>query len=140
MDSYLPHEGKVVVHNKGARRIALRIPHWVSRRDLRAEASGRPMCSEWVGNHIVFEGIDPAQELIVTFPVKRGSTSYTVNSGTPYGQGYTCTFRGSTLVDISPRDASPTSYPFYERWSMDTDRAPMKTIERFVADKSIVRW
>ena len=47
------------------------------------------------------------------FTVPNTTARYTANSRTEAGQTYTCTFRGSTLVDISPRDSSPTSYPLY---------------------------
>jgi hypothetical protein len=47
---------------------------------------------------------------------------------------------GSTLVDISPRDESPTSYPIYLREEMKTDRANVKEVKRFVPDRIVRGW
>ena len=55
-------------------------------------------------------------------------------------QRYTCTFRGSTLVDIDPRDERPASYPLYRRSHLRRDDAPMKDATGFVPRKHIVRW
>ena len=35
VDSYLPYEGKVIIRNKAARRVAVRVPSWVDKRVLR---------------------------------------------------------------------------------------------------------
>ena len=53
---------------------------------------------------------------------------------------YTCTFRGSTCVDLSPRDDAPTSYPFYNRAALRADRAPLKKVERSIADGTVMDW
>ncbi len=53
---------------------------------------------------------------------------------------YECTFRGNTLVDISPRDDSPTNYPLYLRDHLKrAGPAPMKTVTRFAAEP-LIRW
>ena len=62
------------------------------------------------------------------------------HSRTEMEQRYTCTFRGSTLVDIDPRDERPASYPLYRRSHLRRDDAPMKDATGFVPRKHIVRW
>ena len=65
---------------------------------------------------------------------------------------YTCWFRGSTLVDISPRDETlerdhryigdPTAQgtiPIYLRDHFKRDAAPMKTVTRFVSPR-VLGW
>ena len=53
---------------------------------------------------------------------------------------YTCTFRGNTLVDISPREDAADSYPLYRRDHLkQAGPAPMKTVTRFAA-QPMVRW
>ena len=140
VDSWLPYEGKVEVRNKAALRIAVRIPRWVDRRALRVAVKGRPVPAEWVGNYIVFAGLEPGEIIALTFPVPTTIDRYTVNANTEREQLYTCTFRGSTCVAISPRDESPTSYPFYQRDHLRSEKAPMKTVERFVAERVVREW
>ena len=43
-------------------------------------------------------------------------------------------------MDISPRDEDPTTYPFYLRDHMRQDTAPMKSVTRFVPDRTILHW
>jgi hypothetical protein len=140
VESHLPYEGKVVFRNKAARRVAVRVPSWVSRRQIRADVAGQTRPSAWAGNYLLFENLQRGDLITLTFPVKETTARYTVNARTPAEQVYTCVFRGSTLVDISPRDQSPTSYPLYQRQHLRTDKAPAKTVERFVASRSILHW
>jgi len=140
VDSYLPYEGKVVVHAKTARRLFVRVPAWVARRELRLGVSDRPREHLWVGNFLFVDGLKPGDQVVLEFPIRETTASYTVASRTQDERTYRCTFRGSTLVDISPRDESPTSYPLYLREHLRVDRAPMKTVTRFVADRNLLHW
>jgi hypothetical protein len=140
VDSYLPFEGKVVLRNKGASRLAVRIPSWVSRRQIHAEVAGKARPLTWVGNYLLFDNLQGSDLIALAFPIGETTARYTVNARTPAEQVYTCTFRGSTLVDISPRDRSPTSYPLYQREHLRQARAPLKKVERFVAVKKISNW
>jgi DUF1680 family protein len=140
VDSYLPYEGKVAIRNKSARRVAVRIPSWISRHQIRAEIAGQARTLAWTGNYLVFDNLQRGDLVTITFPIKETTARYTVCARTPAEQAYACTFRGSTLVDISPRDQSPTSYPLYQREPLRKDKAPMKTAERFVASKTISHW
>jgi hypothetical protein len=53
IDSYLPYEGKVVIHNKIARRLAVRIPLWADREAVRATIGAAPASFYWLNNYIV---------------------------------------------------------------------------------------
>jgi DUF1680 family protein len=140
VDSYLPFEGRVLLHNKAARRIAVRIPSWVDRRALRAGVGGREASLDWIGNYLEFAGLQPGETIALTFPIRETTAKYTVNAQTDQERVYTCVFRGDTLVEISPRDAAPTSYPLYQRDHFRKDKAPMKNIQRFVPYKMVVHW
>jgi hypothetical protein len=140
VESHLPYEGKVAIRNKAARRVAVRVPSWVSRRQIRADLAGQTRPLAWAGNYLLFDNLQRGDVITLTFPVKDTTAHYTVNARTPAEQAYTCIFRGSTLVDISPRDQSPTSYPLYQREHLRKDKAPAKTIERFVASRTIAHW
>jgi hypothetical protein len=140
VDSCLPYAGKVVVHNKAARRISVRVPFWADRRAIRAEVSGNEASLDWTGNYLIFDGLKPDDAVGLSFPVKEVTHRYTVNANSDKEQMYTCTFRGSTLVDISPRDEAPTSYPLYRREHLRRDVTSIKTVERFVAAAKVVAW
>jgi hypothetical protein len=67
--SYLPYEGKVVLTNKTAKRISVRIPAWVPRRDVRCKVDSRPIGASWVGSYLLFDGLKPGASLDINFPV-----------------------------------------------------------------------
>ena len=143
VDSYLPYEGKLVIRNKTARRIAVRIPAWVDRRKLRAGINGTDRRLSFVGAYQVFEDLKPGDTLRLDFPVAEETvhlSALTATQGDKQNTTYEIAFRGNTVVDISPRNESPRVYPMYFRDHMKAaTKAPMKTVERFVA-QSIARW
>ncbi len=139
VDSYLPYEGKVVIGNKTARRIAVRIPVWVDRSKLSASVNGQPRRLSWVGGYQVFDDLEPSDTIELRFPVRTETIHRTAGRGTKAQTPYTLTLRGNTVVDISPRDQSPRSYPMYLRDGMRAAKAPMKTVQRFVAPQ-VARW
>lgn len=140
VDSYLPYQGKVIIHNKKARTISVRAPSWVNKNDISARINNRDVTYIRVGNYILFREVEPGDAITLEFPMYETEASYTAAYRTNEEQTYHCTFRGSTLVDISPRDTQPTSYPLYLREHMRKDEAPMKKTGRFVADETIHGW
>ena len=86
----------------------------------------------------------------VEFPVVESTETFTLPS---YGRQVTCDFKGNTLVDMSPRKDGPDlvkmasddgglfevrkGYPIYLRDHYQADRAPLKTVERYVAPKLV---
>jgi len=140
VDSHLPCEGKVVIHVKKALRVAVRIPHWVDARELCATVNGKPADPDWTGRYIEFSGLAERDTIELTFPVKESAGTYTVAAHTPWETTYSCKFRGSTLMDISPRDTSPTSVPLYQREHLNREKAPVKEVTRFVSERIIADW
>jgi hypothetical protein len=141
VDSHLPYEGKVVIRAKSAKRVAVRIPAWVGRRELRVLVGAMDRPLDFVGNYLIVDDLQPMDTITLAFPVMEFTRSYTINAHSPDEMVYTCAFRGGTLVDISPRDDRPTSYPTYLRDGMkNPGPAPMKHIRRFVADRIVRDW
>ncbi|MCG3149001.1 MAG: hypothetical protein PCFJNLEI_02453 [Verrucomicrobiae bacterium] len=134
--SHLPHEGILSVRNKAARRISIRIPHWAQ---VQATRNAKPVELDWTGRYVHFN-VAAGDTLALTFPIAETTARYTVNANTPVEQIYTCTFRGSTLVDISPRDTAPTNYPLYNRTALRVDQTPMKPHQSFVATRVVKQW
>jgi hypothetical protein len=132
VDSYLPYEGKVVLHNKQAHKIMVRIPSWLEGTPIAAKVNGRSVHPAEEGRWLVLDRLTPGEVINLTFPVFRTTTHYTID-----GTRYAITFRGSTVVDISPRNTGAHIYPIYLRQHMDSDSAPMHEVRRFVADNLI---
>ena len=51
---------------------------------------------------------------------------------------YTFTFKGNTVVDVSPREHTG-GYPLYVRDNMKANNAPMKKVTRYVSPL-LVKW
>ena len=133
VDSYLPYEGKVVIRNKTARSIAVRVPSWADKKAVRGKVNAAMVSPRWVGNYLLFDKLSGSDVVTITFPMVGETVKYTM----PFDKEYTCTFKGSTLVDISPRDTNPTGYPIYQRDHYRQDKAPMKQEARYVSSVNI---
>lgn len=138
--SHLPYEGKVLIRNTGARRLAVRIPAWVDRRALRVSVAGKDVAPDWLGNRLTFSQLPAQCDITLAFPIRETTARYTTNANSDKEQVYSCIFRGSTLVDISPKDTDPRNYALYERDNLRADRAPMVTRERSVGDGAVKDW
>ncbi len=141
VDSYLPYEGKVVIKNKTAQRVSIRISSWIDRRKIRLDVNDQPRTPFWVGNYVVIDELKPSDQITLQFPVVEETIRYTALARAWRSETkYACSFRGNTLVEISPRDESPGTYPIYQRNHLRKGGAtPMKTIQRFSCTP-LVRW
>jgi hypothetical protein len=132
VDSYLPYEGKVVLHNKQARTAIVRIPNWVELNKLSYSINDRSVKPVVSGRRAVFQGLSPNDAITLEFPVTERTEKRTV-----LGKEYSLTFRGSTIVDVSPKVTDPDKYPMYQRAHMRTSKTPQIKVTRFVPDKLI---
>jgi hypothetical protein len=129
VESYLPFEGKVILHNKQAEAVRVRIPAWVDVKDLEVLLNGKPIEAIQPGRCVMVEGIKNGDVIELNFTVRERTDSYFIHDRT-----YTIWFRGSTIVDISPRSTDPKLIPTYQRDAMKGTKAPMHTVKRFVAE------
>ena len=129
VSSYLPYEGKVVLKNKQARRVAIRIPRWVDRAAIQTRVNGKSAASSWIGNYLVVDGLRPKDVIVLDFPIVERTVKYTM----AFDRTYTFQFKGNTVVDVSPRDTNPTGYPVYLRDHFRQTKAPMKQVAQYVA-------
>jgi len=136
IDSYLPHEGRVVLHNKQAHTAAVRIPGWISSDAVTWFINDRPIMPPVAGRYAVLAGLRPGDVIRHEFPLPQTRECYTIGD-----TAYTVTFRGSTVVDLSPRatdiDEHAARYPFFLRSVLKSGKTPLKRVTRFVA-KQIV--
>ena len=54
IDSYLPYEGKVVLKNKNAREVFVRIPLWVDKKAVSCRIGNHTVPAKWFGNYLHF--------------------------------------------------------------------------------------
>jgi hypothetical protein len=150
IDSYLPFEGKVIIRNKTAHRLSVRIPRWVNKAAVQIHLGPRRATPSWLDHYAILDAIRPGERITITFPMLTTTEHYTLKwkpsemwqESTDPGRDwtnsspitYTMTFKGNTLVDVTPRDPGQ-GLPLYQRTAMlQGTEAPMKTVTRFVAD------
>ncbi|MBL7645778.1 MAG: hypothetical protein JNK74_06250 [Candidatus Hydrogenedentes bacterium] len=155
IDSYLPYEGRVVIRNKQASTVALRMPGWVNDGAVTCTVNGAAVKPGAIGGRLVFGGLKAGDEIVITFPVVETTEQYTLKwrqtefwkESTDPGPNWvadeqpkqlTMKFRGNTLVDISPRDEG-LGFPLYQRANLSATAAPMKEVERYIAPL-LVKW
>ncbi|OGO36257.1 MAG: hypothetical protein A2147_11540 [Chloroflexi bacterium RBG_16_57_8] len=135
IDSYIPYEGKVVVRNKTAKVLFLRIPAWADKKAVRCSRNGKPAEFIWDGNYILLTGLKKKDVIAVEFPMVECTEKH---------RGYTITFKGNTVVDLSPRNKliaenEASVYPIYRRDYLKADKAPMKKVTRYVSP-GLIKW
>jgi hypothetical protein len=132
VDSYVPYEGKVVLHNKLARTALVRIPSWVEADKIESFVNGRTAKPVLTGRYLLFEKLKPADQIRLQFQVGQSNRTYTIA-----GKPYTVSFRASSVLDIVPHDDSPKVYPMYRRDYFRASKASMRKVRRFAADRII---
>ena len=148
IDSYLPYEGKVVIHNKTARSLAVRIPRWADRQAIKTEVNGQPATTYWAGSYMMVPSLKRQELITIRFPMVETREQYTLKwkrdgwwmEGTNPGPNwkndhpevFTFYFKGNTVVDVSPRPKD-SAYPSFERTEYKKAQAPMINVRRFVS-------
>ncbi len=128
VDSYLPYAGKVVIHNKQARKLLVRMPAWVKEREMRCRVNDSEATPFWAGRYVVFEGLRSKDRVTITFPMVTESVTYTFG-----GTASTYTFKGNTLVETKPKGALGF------RPALHQGEAPMKETLRYIGPV-IPKW
>ena len=129
IDSYLPYEGKVVIHNKKAHTILVRMPAWVDSMRVKCSVDEQPVKPVRTGSRLMLQRLKGSERIAFQFPVPETTDEYTI-----HGTTYQVRFRGSTAVDIQPHKDDPDMYPYYDRARLQKTVAPMHKVRRFVAD------
>ena len=131
IDSYLPYEGRVLLRNKEAHTAMVRVPSWLNAVEMKFSVNDQRVDIARSGNYAVIGNLQPRDTIRIEFPVPESTDQYTIGDTT-----YTATFRGSTVVDISPRKTEEPEhrdkYPFFVRDHMRATTAPLRTVRQFV--------
>lgn len=148
IESYMPYEGKVIIKNKTARRIQVRIPAWVKRSGLRCAVNGNPVTPGWAGAYAVFGSLSGDAVLTIEFPLERETVTLmlpSMNQRQYRGAStVTATFKGSTCIGLEKAEESvhgmePAWYPLFHRPQFQREDTPMKEVDYHVTEKPI-RW
>jgi hypothetical protein len=129
VESWLPHEGLVVLRPKTARRAALRLPRWVAPGEVTVRgAATKPL---QVGRHLLVD-FSRGRPVEIAFPVPTYEAAYTVD-----GTRYTFRFRGNDVISVEPRTGGPGYYPMYA--DRGRPQPPTRPVERYVTP-TILPW
>ncbi|MBN1918822.1 MAG: hypothetical protein JW889_13030 [Verrucomicrobia bacterium] len=131
VDSHLPYEGKVIIRNKTAKKLSVRIPEETPRECVTCDVNGMKRGTAWSGAYLEVGGLKPGDVITIQFPLIE-KTVFRVMGDVPYK----VTLQGNTVVDIDPRG---TVCPLYQRDHYKQHRAPMKKTTRFVPRETIAR-
>jgi hypothetical protein len=137
VESYLPYEGKVILRNKQASTLLVRLPMWLNDRlpgwdadqmPVNGKRNGKMFVPVRVGRNLLVD-VQMGDVVELDFPLPARTDKYTI-----HGKVYKIQFRGGTVVDIDNRNTSADMIPLYQRQAMKVSTAPMHTVKRFVAD------
>ena len=141
--SYLPFEGKVIIRNKTARCISVRIPPWAPRGALRCAVNGQPTAPEWNGRYAQFRDLQGSEELTLEFPLKRETLHLALSSvNADEVVRLEAEFKGSTCLRTSRVDGAfvePPGCKLFDRPHYQADQAPTRQVDCYVAGKP-TRW
>ena len=141
--SWLPYEGKLIVQNKGMRRIVVRAPGWASRGAMRCNVNGKDAPPVWIGNRLLFDGLEGTEELSFETPVTLEKTRYTIanlNDRSPQPDEYNCEFLGNTVVSVGAPEPPVPQYRIFQREHLRAEEAPMKEISPYVHPANVLQW
>ena len=126
--SYRPNAGKLQVQvKKDLGRLRVRAPEWVAKgsESISVARGDAPVPHVWEGRYVVVNTLRAGEEITFSFPTPTKITQTTIGR-----RDYTLTFRGNTVVELQPPG---TRIPLYMRAAMQTDKVPMRRVERYLA-------
>jgi len=146
--SWLPHEGKLVVQNKGMRTIMVRKPGWAAPGKVRCLVDDQLVTPSWLGNRLVLRDLKGLEQIVLEVPVPQDTAEYTmVNLNDPSGsqERYECEFRGYTALATRRTAAGAEKeegdwYRLYRRESLRAAQPPTKEMASYVHPEKLVRW
>jgi len=127
VSSSLPYQGKVVLRNKKAVRLFVRMPVWVARRHVQCHVGRHTVTPIWAGRSLLFEHLRSGDVVEVAFPIPEQKEKFVLDN-----QEYQAMFKGNTLVDIAPRVERP-DYPIYMREHYRQNQVPVAARSHYVS-------
>jgi flagellar biosynthesis chaperone FliJ len=125
VNSYSPYEGRVEVTVKNTTDLFIRLPEWVDKSKVAVTIDGAVQPVSWRGDYVQLSRLIRGQEVTVTYPLRHlTETFYLIpeKSSPMESNRYTITWKGDTVISISPKGRY---YPLYQREYYESDKAPM---------------
>ena len=134
--SWLPYQGKVELTNKQATRADVRIPGWVDINQVKCFKNNAPIHAARHNHRLFIHNLAPGDVIRLEFPQPVSTDHYYLPT---FSHNYLITWRGSTVVDIEPRDGGfpgyPPQWPILQRDQMkNANTVEVRCVKRFVAD------
>ena len=95
--SHLSGEGRIDIDNTSGRNMLVRIPHWVSRSDIRLKAGGMSRPLKFVGSYLLVPGDEEYKAVNIQFPMRKERTVESISY-----KEYTIDWAGDQIVAMSP--------------------------------------
>jgi hypothetical protein len=134
--SWLPYQGKVELTNKQASKADVRIPGWVDIKQVKCFKNNAPIHAARHNHRLFIRNLAPGDVVRLEFPQPVSTDHYYLPT---FSHQYAITWRGSTVVDIGPRDGAfpgyPPQWPILQRDHMKTaNTVEVRRVKRFVSD------
>jgi hypothetical protein len=132
--SYLPYQGLVVLNNKQARNLLVRMPERTDRKEVACQVNAARTDPLWMGSYLLFKDMGAGETVSIRFPVREHTEKLIYDPG----KVYEARFRGSTVIDIAPRQQGK-GVPIYQRAHYRADQAPQRPAPQYIA-KETLKW
>jgi hypothetical protein len=161
VESWLPYQGKVVLRNKQARRIFVRVPQWVDRHKIDCRLDGESTAPRFLGNYLLLDPVRSSAVVTLTFPVHEEVRTFTLDEYGPRGEApkslgtykYRVAFKAATAMTVTSIEGDQTTtydrgklevlhtYSAYQdRGYLAGNAAPMKKVQQVAMTKVIRAW
>jgi Beta-L-arabinofuranosidase, GH127 len=160
VESYLPYQGRVVLRNKQARHIFIRIPGWVDRQEIKCLLDGQPTELRFLGNYLVLDPVRSPATVVLTFPIHEEVRTFTLDEYGPRGDElkpakykYRVSFRAGTAITVtsldgdqaityegSKLDVSAIYSAYQDRGRLAQNVAPLKVGHPVITSNVIRSW
>ena len=114
--SLLPFQGKVQILCKDNLSLCWRVPVWAKSK-VKATVAGKPVSARQHGQYLKVTHLRKGQTVKFEFPLLKEKRKDFIR-----GEEFTTTWRGDTVVAISPPEMK---YPLYKREHMNVDKPPL---------------
>ena len=78
--SFLPYEGKVVLRNKKAKQVLVRIPGWLDMDEVNIFLNDKPVDVPHAERYLIFNRINKNTQIRLEFPVHESFDKYLIQS------------------------------------------------------------
>jgi len=132
--SYRPYQGRVDVLAHETTPLAIRIPPWVNKKDIRLSVGGKPVAVKLSPEgYVKLKKVRKGKWVRLEYPLRQVTIEEKVN-----GENFKARWRGDTVVELTPRGKL---YPTYtQRGHMETGPVPMTKNTYQNITKGSVQW